>query len=134
MDLALATQRVGDARVGHLGTITHDGRPHLVPVCFALLGEVAYTAVDAKPKSSLNLRRLQNIEATPGTCLLVDHYDEDWTHLWWIRLDGTARVVGSASEKERARNALTTKYPQYRTVAIPGPVIALDVARWLMWP
>ena len=134
MDLKLANQRVLDARVGRLGTVTHDGRPHLVPVCFALVGEVAYSAVDAKPKSSLNLRRLENIHANPETCLLVDHYDEDWTHLWWVRLDGLARVVESAPEEERAKNALTTKYPQYRTVAISGPVIALDIARWVTWP
>jgi PPOX class probable F420-dependent enzyme len=134
MDLTLAKRRLDDARVGRLGTVTPEGRPHLVPVCFALLGEVAYTAVDAKPKSSLNLRRIQNIAATPETCLLVDHYDEDWTHLWWVRLDGSARVVGSAPEEERAKNALATKYPQYQSVAIPGPVIALEIAHWVTWP
>lgn len=84
----LATQRVRDSRVGRLGTVTPEGRPHLVPVCFALLDEVAYTAVDAKPKSTLHLRRLQNIETTPTACLLVDHYDENWSRLWWVRLDG----------------------------------------------
>ena len=134
MDPALAKQRVHEARVGRLGTVTPDGRPHLVPVCFALLDEVAYTAVDAKPKSTLDLRRLRNIEATPATCLLVDHYDENWTQLWWVRLDGSARVVGSAPEAERAKQALTSKYPQYATVAIPGPVIALEISAWAAWP
>lgn len=116
-----------------MGTVTTDGRPHLVPVCFALLDEVAYTAVDAKPKSTLDLRRLQNIEATPATCLLVDHYDENWAHLWWVRLDGSARVVGSAPEVARAKVALTAKYPQYDTVAIPGAVIAFEIAAWASW-
>jgi PPOX class probable F420-dependent enzyme len=134
MDPTLARQRVRDARVGRLGTVTGDGRPHLVPVCFALLDEIAYSAVDAKPKSTLQLRRLQNIEATPATCLLVDHYDEDWTQLWWVRLDGPARVVASAPEAAQATDALTIKYPQYDTVAIPGPVIALEVATWTVWP
>jgi PPOX class probable F420-dependent enzyme len=134
MDLTLAGQRVHDARVGRLGTITPTGRPHLVPVCFALLDGVAYTAVDAKPKSTLELRRLQNINATPATCLLVDHYDENWTLLWWVRLDGTARVVGSPLETERAKNALVNKYSQYQSVAIPGPVIAIEIAEWVAWP
>jgi PPOX class probable F420-dependent enzyme len=134
MDLAVARQRVRDARVGRLGTVTGDGRPHLVPVCFVLLDEIAYTAVDAKPKSTRQLRRLQNIEATPATCLLVDHYDEDWTQLWWVRLDGSARVVASAPEAAHATDALTTKYSQYDSVAIPGPVIALEIATWTTWP
>jgi len=134
MELIVAKQRVYDARIGRLGTITLEGRPHLVPVCFALIDEVAYTAVDAKPKSTLSLRRLQNIEATPSTCLLVDHYDENWTDLWWVRLDGTARVVRSAAEAERAMNALTAKYSQYEVVAIPGPMIAFEIARWTVWP
>ena len=134
MDLTLATQRVSEARVGRLGTVTHDGWPHLVPVCFVLLDEVIYTAVDAKPKSTLHLRRLQNIAATPATCLLVDHYDETWTQLWWVRLDGSARVVASVPEAAQATHALTSKYPQYNTVAIPGPVIAIEIATWTMWP
>ena len=134
MDPTLARERVRDARVGRLGTVTRDGRPHLVPVCFALIDEIAYTAVDAKPKSTRRLRRLENIEATPATCLLVDHYDETWTHLWWIRLDGAARVVTSPPEAAAATSALTTKYPQYDTVAIPGPVIAIEIAAWTTWP
>src|ERR1700722_16817950 len=124
MDLTLAKERVHDARVARLGTVTPDGRPHLVPVCFALLDEIIYTAVDAKPKSTLNLRRLHNIEATPATCLLVDHYDENWTQLWWVRVDGSSRVVGSVPEAERARNGLTAKYAQCDSVALPGPGFA----------
>jgi PPOX class probable F420-dependent enzyme len=134
MDLLLAKQRVGDARIGRLGTVTVDGRPHLVPVCFALLDDVVYTAVDAKAKSTLELRRLKNIAANPATCMLVDHYDEIWTSLWWVRLDGSARVVGSTPEAERATNALTAKYHQYGTVAITGPVIAFEIATWTAWP
>lgn len=117
-----------------MGTVTSDGRPHLVPVCFALVDEVVYTAVDAKPKSTLDLRRLKNIEANPAACLLVDHYDEHWADLWWVRLDGSARVVASASEAARAKGALRAKYPQYDTVAIPGVVIALEITAWSVWP
>jgi PPOX class probable F420-dependent enzyme len=134
VDPALARTRVAEAREARLGTVTAAGRPHLVPCCFVLLGDVAYTAVDAKPKSTLALRRLENIRANPAASLLVDHYEEDWSLLWWIRLDGLARVVASASEEERAKAALATKYPQYRDVAIPGATIALDITRWASWP
>ena len=134
MDLALARQRLHDARVGRLATVTPDGGPHLVPCCFVLLDDVVYTAIDAKPKSTLALRRLQNILASPAACLLVDHYDENWSALWWVRLDGTARVIESTSEAQAAKSALATKYPQYRDVAISGPVIALQIASWVAWP
>jgi PPOX class probable F420-dependent enzyme len=134
MDLVLAGQRVRDARVARLGTVTEEGRPHLVPVCFALVGDVVYTAVDGKPKSTQQLRRIRNIVATPAACLLVDHYDEDWAQLWWVRLDGSARVVGSASEAARGTEALTAKYTHYGSVPIPGPVVAFEIAAWTMWP
>jgi PPOX class probable F420-dependent enzyme len=134
VDPALARTRVAEAREGRLGTVTPAGRPHLVPCCFALLGDVAYTAVDGKPKSTLDLQRLENIRANPAASLLVDHYEENWSLLWWVRLDGTARVVESASEEEWAKAALATKYPQYRDIAIPGAAIALDITRWVSWP
>jgi PPOX class probable F420-dependent enzyme len=134
MEPSVARRRVSDARVGRLGTVTPAGRPHLVPCCFALVDDIVYTAVDAKPKSTLELRRLENIRVTRAICLLVDEYDENWSHLWWVRLDGTARIAESASEEDLAKNALTTKYLQYERVPIPGPVIALEIAAWLGWP
>jgi PPOX class probable F420-dependent enzyme len=126
--------RVAEARVARLGTVTPDGRPHLVPCCFALDGETAYSAVDAKPKSTLALRRLRNVRATGGASLLVDHYDEDWSRLWWVRLDGTGRVLDDEPERDAALSALADKYPQYRRDPPPGPVLAIDVTTWLAWP
>jgi PPOX class probable F420-dependent enzyme len=134
MDMGLARHRVSQARVGRLGTVTPDGRPHLVPCCFAVDELTAYTAVDSKPKSTLALRRLENIAVNGSACLLVDHYEEDWSELWWIRLDGTGRLVDSAAEAERSKEALVAKYPQYRTLQIPGPVIALEIKSWRSWP
>jgi PPOX class probable F420-dependent enzyme len=134
MDLRLARRRLGEARVGRLGTTRPDGRPHLVPCCFAIVGETVYTAIDSKPKSTLRLRRVDNILENPATCLLVDNYEEDWSSLWWVRLDGTGRVVASPLEIEEAKRALTEKYQQYRHIAIPGPVIAIEVSRWSAWP
>jgi PPOX class probable F420-dependent enzyme len=134
MDRSLARSRVDAARVARLGTVTTGGRPHLVPCCFARVDETVYTAVDAKPKSTLSLRRLENLRAHPGACLLVDHYQEDWSQLWWIRLDGTGRLVGDADERQQGLDALRAKYRQYTQLAIPGPVIAIDVTAWRSWP
>jgi PPOX class probable F420-dependent enzyme len=121
------------ARVGRLGTVGADGHPHLVPICFALLGDTAYSAVDHKPKRSARLRRLANIEATGHACLLVDHYTEDWSQLHWVRLDGHGRVVADRSEAARATAALVAKYPQYAGRTPTGPILALDVTRWTAW-
>ncbi len=134
MDIDLARQRVRAARVGRLGTVTKNGRAHVVPCCFVLDGDVVYTAVDAKPKSTLALRRIDNIVARRSACLLIDHYEEDWSALWWVRLDGAGRLLSSADEIESAKRALADKYPQYRDLAIPGPVIGLDVETWRSWP
>lgn len=135
MDPALARERMEGARVAHLATVRPDGRPHVVPCCFALVGDVAYTAVDAKPKSTLALQRLKNLSVNDAVSLLVDYYDEDWSRLWWIRIDGRARIVSSGSELEEALGALTAKYEQYRSgVEVRPPVIALDVERWTSWP
>jgi PPOX class probable F420-dependent enzyme len=134
MDLTLARQRVLEAPVGRLSTITRGGRPHLVPCCFVVLDDTAYTAVDAKPKSTLALRRIDNLAEHPAFSLLVDHYEQDWAALWWVRLDGTGRVVDSPVESAQAIRALVGKYPQYGQVAIPGPVIALEIDSWRTWP
>jgi PPOX class probable F420-dependent enzyme len=134
MDLSLARQRVREAAIGRLATVTSSGRPHLVPCCFALRDDTAYSAVDAKPKSTFALRRIDNLLGNPVASLLVDHYEADWAALWWVRLDGTGRVVTSPVESEEAKRALAAKYPQYGRVAIPGPVIALDIETWRTWP
>lgn len=126
--------RMGAARVGHLATVAADGRPHVVPCCFALRGATLYSAVDAKPKSSFRLKRIANIRANQLASLVVDNYDEDWSLLWWIRVDATARVLESGSEYDQAIELLVEKYDQYRRLRPPGPVIALDVASWRAWP
>jgi PPOX class probable F420-dependent enzyme len=121
------------ARVGRLSTVGADGLPHAVPVCFALLGEVAYSAVDHKRKRPGRLRRIANLEQTGAACLLVDEYGEDWSGLWWVRLDGRGRVAGDPAEVATAISALVDKYPQYRQRRPDGPVIALDITRWTGW-
>lgn len=129
-------RRVAGAPVGRLGTVTADGRPHLVPCCFAadVDRRVVYSAVDGKPKSTRRLRRLDNLRAHPAASLLVDHYADDWSTLWWVRLDGMGRVVDHADEEARAIERLVAKYDQYRCDPPAGPVLALDVTAWRSWP
>lgn len=115
-----------------MATADRQGRPHLVPVVFALRDQVVVIAVDQKPKRSTDLRRLRNIEATGQVSLLVDHYDEDWSQLWWVRADGDGRVLRGDDTVEPVR-WLTAKYPQYRLRPPPGPVIAIDVTVWRSW-
>jgi len=121
------------APVARLATVDGDGHPHLVPCCFAVDGDVGYSVVDHKPKRTTALRRLDNIAANPAVCLLVDHYDDDWSKLWWVRFDGTARVVTDGSEHERAIAALMAKYPQYRATPPSGAVVAIDVTTVRGW-
>src|SRR5881398_2092607 len=120
-------ERLTSARVARLATTDPDGRPHLVPIVFALDGETLYSAVDRKPKRSQTLRRIENARARPDVTILVDHYEEDWGRLWWIRLRGRARVLDEGDERERALGLLEDKYPQYRTAPPDGPVLAVDI-------
>jgi PPOX class probable F420-dependent enzyme len=121
------------APVARLATVDLDGRPHLVPCCFALDGDAAYSVVDHKPKRSTALRRLDNIRAHPAVCLLVDHYEADWTRLWWVRLDGTARIVEDGPEHASAVALLCAKYPQYRATPPSGAVVAIEVTACRSW-
>jgi PPOX class probable F420-dependent enzyme len=134
VDEATMRRRVGEARVGRLATVTPDGRPHVVPCCFALDGDTIVSAVDAKPKTTQALRRLDNLRAHPAAALLVDHYDEDWSTLWWVRADGEGTVVTEGPSREAALALLAAKYPQYRRTPPPGPVVAIRVTRWRAWP
>ncbi|HYQ33692.1 MAG TPA: TIGR03668 family PPOX class F420-dependent oxidoreductase [Lapillicoccus sp.] len=127
-----APARFGAARVARLATTDADGSPHLVPVVFALVGETVWTAVDAKPKTTTALRRLDNVRAHPAVSLLVDHYADDWATLWWVRADGVATVL-DVDEGRAGLDALTAKYPQYQENPPPGPVLRVDVTRWVSW-
>jgi PPOX class probable F420-dependent enzyme len=126
-------ERLGRARVARLATVDVDGQPHLVPICFALIGDHIVSVVDAKPKRTPKLRRLANIRAQPRVSVLVDEYDEDWSRLWWVRADGDARVVEDGREREAAVMTLTAKYPQYAELPPGGPVVEITVDRWRGW-
>lgn len=125
---------VAQARVGRLASVRPNGRPHVVVVAFGLVDDdTIVTVVDAKPKQTLNLQRLRNLSAHPEFSLLVDHYEEDWERLWWVRLDGTADIVTSEPRRRKLLLPLTEKYPQYRDAPPPGPAIVLSIGSWASW-
>lgn len=125
-------ERFAQAPVLRLGTADGVGRPHLVPATFAVLGDVVAIAVDHKPKKSSNLKRLRNIQENPSVSLLVDHFDDDWERLWWVRADGRADVIDNQLAYELV-DALVDKYEQYRERRPTGPVIKIRVNRWSGW-
>jgi PPOX class probable F420-dependent enzyme len=132
-DLSVVRARVATSPIGRLATVDPDGRPHLVPIVFALAGDTVYSAVDAKPKRSRMLRRIENARRDPNVAVLVDHYDDDWARLWWVRLRGRARVLDGGVEAQRALALLAEKYPQYRDAPPGVPVLAIDVDEWRSW-
>ncbi len=127
-----ARRRFAAAPVARLATIDHGtGDPHLVPICFAVDDDTIYSAVDQKPKTTPDLKRLRNIAAHPHVTLLVDHYDDDWVKVWWVRVDGTARVV---DDDARGRELLAAKYHQYRGAAnLLGRMVVVDSVAWRFW-
>ena len=122
-----------EGRVARLATAGDDGRPHIVPIAFAIDGDTMFFAVDAKPKKTRSLKRLKNIAVNPAVSVLVDHYDEDWSRLWWVRADGTAKLITDAALARHATDLLVEKYAQYRTARPQGPVVAIHVDRITGW-
>ena len=133
MDDQTARRLFASSSVARLATVRPDGRPHLVPVVFALVGsDLIYTAVDAKPKRTTQLQRFANLVHEPRCSMLVDHYDDDWSALWWVRADGAATVFDPA-DAAVGMAALVSHHPQYRRTPPPGPVIEVRVAQWSGW-
>ena len=128
-----ALERFAQARVGHLATVREDGSPHLVPFVFVLQGDALYAVIDAKRKKRENVVRVENIRGDARVSVLVDHYEEDWNRLWWIRADGLARVVDGGDDRDRVVDLLAEKYRQYRKEPPTGPAIVIDVKRWGFW-
>jgi PPOX class probable F420-dependent enzyme len=132
-----ARRRMSTARVARLATVSadpgQDARPHIVPITFAADRDLLYTAVDAKPKTTRDLRRLRNLAANPRVAVLADEYDDDWTQLWWVRADGAATVVSDPSAMAAPIELLARRYPQYVASPPPGPVIVIRVDQWTGW-
>ncbi len=133
MDKREMRHRIKTAMVARLATVGPDGRPHIVPITFATADGSLYFSVDQKPKRTKNLQRLRNIVANPAVSVLVDHYEDDWSSLWWVRVDGTARIVEKGPEFDEAMSLLSARYEQYRSNRPEGPVVEIKVERMTGW-
>lgn len=134
LDAGEARRRFAGARVAYLATVRADGRPHVVPIVFALQGDHVYSVADPKPKRGSDLLRHRNIEANPSVSLLADAYDEEWERLWWARADGTAQVIEEGPERDIGIRLLRDRYPQYSTWTTPfGAATVVRVKRWSGW-
>jgi PPOX class probable F420-dependent enzyme len=134
LDADAQRQRVAAARVARLATLRADGTPRLVPITFVLLDGLLCSAVDeVKPKTSTRLARLADVARDPRVGVVVDHYAEDWTALWWVRIDGTAAVHDDGGLRTRALAALAAKYPPYAAEPPDGPVLVVSPLRWSGW-
>jgi PPOX class probable F420-dependent enzyme len=131
--------RIDAARIARMATVRPNGTPHIVPIAFVIWNETLASAVDAKPKRTTNLQRLQNLRVNPAVSIIVDHDADDWSELWWIRIDGLARIVDEdanargARERAAAIGKLVAKYPQYQVTAPDGPLIIVAPTRWTAW-
>ena len=132
LEIDEARRLFSTARVAILATAS-GASPHAVPFTFAVDGDLVYSAVDAKPKSTTNLRRLRNIRDNPHVAVLAEHYEEDWSALWWVRGDGLATILDDAGAIARPVRLLAERYPQYAASPPGGPVIAIQVDRWTGW-
>ena len=123
-------------RVARLATADGDGRPHVVPICYALTGDSVYFTIDEKPKRrpGARLKRLANLRANPFAALVVDRYDEDWTRLGWVMVQGRAEVLASGPEHDHAQTSLRARYPQLAAMRIEGlPVVAVRIDHASSW-
>ena len=123
-------------RVGHLATADPQGVPHIVPICFVYYEGCFYSALDQKPKrtSKANLKRVRNILANPQVALVVDHYEEEWSNLWYVLIFGSAQILQEGEEQKRAVGLLGAKYNQYQDIDIDhSPMIKIIPARVVSW-
>lgn len=125
-------------RVARLGTADSTGRPLVVPICYAFDGRHCYSAIDAKPKRRPGgeLKRVSNIRENPRVSMVVDHYDEDWSRLRYVILEGRADLLTGGPEFSRAAGLLLDKYAQYRGMGLPresGLMIRITPERVLQW-
>ncbi|RKS06558.1 PPOX class probable F420-dependent enzyme [Nocardiopsis sp. Huas11] len=128
-----AREAFTSSRIARLATADSQGAPHLVPVTYAAYGDTVAIAVDSKPKSTHNLKRIRNIDENPRVSLLADEYDDDWTRLWWARADGSARVEHEGAAWFEARERLMERYVQYRESPPDAAIILINVHRWSGW-
>jgi len=129
---------INSQRIGRLATVDENGKPLVLPVCFALRGNIIYTPIDKKPKkvTAYNLRRLKNIYSNPNVSIVFDRYSEDWTRLYYIMVEGEASVIQEGEEYKHSLNSLVQKYDQYREMGLLSlglPVIKIEPKKIICW-
>ncbi len=130
--------RLKQARVARLATGDEQGRPHMVPICYAYDGRCFYTALDQKPKQvpPERLARVRHIQANPNVALLIDEYGEDWGKLWYILVRGRAEILSKGAKHDKALRLLKKKYPQYASGTLlpqQAPVIQIVPTQIISW-
>jgi len=132
-----ARELLTTARVAHLATSDQYARPHVVPIVFVWTSDVLYTPLDRKPKRDDDwhaLRRVRNIETNGRVAIVVDRYDEDWSHLAWVMVEGVATILESGDERDAAAARLLAKYAQYETLPLDGrPIVRVEIERANEW-
>jgi PPOX class probable F420-dependent enzyme len=131
----LQRQFIQQCRVARLATVDSQTTPHLIPVCFCLNGSNVYITIDQKPKrTDIPLKRLRNIQENPAVAITVDRWDEDWTRLAWVMMQGHAEILTHGEEHDAAQADLSERYVQYRSMTLGElPVIAMRIRRVLSW-
>ena len=134
---ASARALLATARVAHLATSDQYARPHVVPIVFVWTNDVLYTPLDRKPKRDDDwhaLRRVRNIETNGRVAIVVDRYDEDWSRLAWVMVEGVATILESGEERDGAAALLNEKYSQYETLSLEGrPIVRVSIERASEW-
>jgi PPOX class probable F420-dependent enzyme len=134
---APARELLTTARVAHLATSDQYARPHVVPIVFVWTNDVLYTPLDRKPKRDDDwhaLRRVRNIETNGRVAIVVDRYDEDWSRLVWVMVEGVATILESGAERDAAAALLVAKYAQYETLPLDGrPIVRVEIERASEW-
>ena len=123
-------------RVARFATADLGGQPHVVPICYAVSNDTAYFTIDEKPKRSTDkpLKRIRNLQQNPHVALVVDRYDEDWTRLGWVVVQGEAALLDNGEEHSKAQRLLKARYPQLDEMQISElPVIAIRIKRVVSW-
>ena len=133
MNRAEALTRLETHPTGYLASADNTGVPHVVVVTYAVVTDNVVTAIDHKPKTTRSLKRLRNISENENVSFLVDHYEDDWDRLWWVRVDGPASIIKRGELFDISVDALVDKYPQYKDHRPKGPVIAIETADVSWW-
>ncbi len=134
---AEARELLASARVAHLATSDQYARPHVIPIVFVWRESLLYTPLDRKPKRDDDwhaLRRVRNIETNGRVAVVVDRYDEEWSRLAWVLLEGVATILETGEERDEAATLLREKYAQYEKLTLEGrPIVRLEIERGTEW-